>query len=192
MKVMKLTGNIIEQATVTASKLKHKDKTYYTLLHGTVGDDLWCYKMGLDYRYFKPESPSDILTLSDNNYFIKPVYSNGDLVKDIKGNTQYVLTIDYMDNHKNDILVLWEIPNKYNYTNIKYNIHGHGSELALGYTGKIRSEVKVKTPAPILEVTGDVELKWSAEDDGHYYSQHISYDYANKNWNIRPIKIEEK
>ena len=192
MKVLKLTGNLIETAKATATKFKNSDKFYFTLHHGSIGTDLWCYKLGLDYRYFKPNSSSDSLKLSNNEYFIKPVYRDSKIVKDKFGNPMYTLTVDYMDNHKNDVLLLWEIPNKYNYTNIEYKIDGLATEIAKGYTGKVRAEVIGKTPAPILEITGDVILSFTAENDDYYFSQTIKYDYAKNSWDIKPINLKEK
>ncbi len=192
MRVLKLTGNIKSPAIAAATKFKNSDKMYYTLHIGSIGKDLWCYKIGLDFRHFKPQNSTDILTLSDDNYFIKPIFKNNTIVKDALGNDMYVITIDHMDNHKNDILLLWEIPNKYNYNNIEYKLDGLITELAIGYTGKIRSSLISKTPAPVLEITGDCEFSWTAEDDKSYYEQHIKYSYAEKEWEINPIKIKDK
>jgi len=192
LKVIKLTGILIEPAVASATKFKNSDKVYYTLYNGSIGKDLWCYKIGLDYRYFKPENDSDVLKLTDNNYFLRPVYKDNEIVKDRLGNPMYALTIDHMDNHKNDVLLLWEIPNRYNYSNIKYKIDGIATELAIGYTGKVRSEVIYKTPSPIIEITGDVILSWTAEDDEHIYSQTIKYSYADSNWDISPTTIKDK
>ena len=192
MKVIKLTGNIIEPAVATATKFRNSNKIYYTLYNGSIGKDLWCYKIGLDYRHFKPEDSSDILKLTDDNYFLRPVYNSGEVVKDKLDNTMYVLTIDHMDNHKKDVLLLWEIPNRFNYRNIEYKIDGVATELAIGYTGKVRSEVICKTPSPVLEITGDVTLSWTAEDDDNHYSQVIKYSYANSSWDINPTTITPK
>jgi len=192
MRILKLTGNIISPAIAAATKFKNSDKMYYTLHIGSIGKDLWCYKIGLDFRHFKPKDSTDILTLSGSNHFIKPIFKNNEIIKDAMGNDMYVITIDHMDNHKNDILLLWEIPNKYNYTNIQYKLEGFVSELAIGYTGKVRSSLISKTPAPVLEITGDCSFSWSAEDDKSTYEQHIKYSYAEKEWEINPIEIKDK
>jgi len=188
MKIVKLTGLGI--GSVTAQVYKNtKGKMYFNISHGTKGKDLFVWKCGLRDGRFTPKSEGDTLELNDNNYIIRNVLDkNKQVMKDVNGNLLYNIDIDYMENHKNDLLVLWEIPNK-NYKECRYTVTGDVDVIGEGKTGKIRGDKKFISPAPVLEIYGDCELVWSAVDKNNKgYKQIFKYDYAENKWSINPVE----
>lgn len=137
-----------------------KSYTTYIVDIGSTGDTLWKYYMRLGKSITRtiPKDQNEIV-LKGNNYSIKPIKRpNGSIIKDRQGNIKYRIDgDDCPDAFKNDMILFIEIPNK-NLDNIEYRIEGKATEIAKGYVGKERNAIISKSPAIVLEVTGDFKL----------------------------------
>ena len=195
MKFIKLTA--FKQEAVVAKIYYHKKngKMYYNVKHGSSKttnntNELWSYSFGLSKSYFPVSEENPELVLKDDDYVITTVKIDGEVIKDKKGNVLYNISKDDNNVHKKDIILLWEIPNK-NYIDVKYVAEGTCTILGEGISGKERGDVIYSSPAPVIEILGDVTLTWT----GRYYdnntykkvSQVIKYNYANNSWDIKPI-----
>jgi hypothetical protein len=168
--------------TATVTKRKKSNNLYFNIRHGSMG--LWVYILSLDAVYFKPKQDDQSLELTGDNYILLPIKKNGEVAKDNNGNTIYSLTIDEMQNHKKDIILFWEIPNRF-YTDINIKLSGMVVKLGEGSTGRIRDGVPYTSPAPVLEIVGDCKLEWTGLDkEGKTVGQVINYIYADENWTI--------
>lgn len=164
---------------------------FYNIKHGGQGENLFMYTIGLNKKLFSPEAMSDTIELDDNTYILLPVYVDKKHKQDSKGNYLYFISIDHMDNHKEDYIILWEIPNKL-YTEVTYTINGDASELGSGISGRSRGSTNYTSPSPVLEIYGECELCWTGVNaNGIKHKQIISF--KNGDWNIGAIKtIEEE
>lgn len=187
MKILNLSATETTPVVAIVPNRKKQDKLYYEIQHGSRGSTLWMWTANFAYQQFSPKDISDELKLTGDNYYLKTLYKEGVATTDKQGNVNYLITTDNMHNHKKDILLLWEIPNVNNDTDLKYEISGQVNELGLGYTGRERGTNIGKTPAPVLEITGDCVLKWCSTVDGVTSSQTIKYNYSKDNWDIQPI-----
>ena len=188
MKIMKLTSKRL--SPVTPIIIKKKPNTlYFNIKHGSRGDKLHSYTFGLDASKFKPTSISDELELKDDNYVLLPIYKNEEQRKDRAGHPMYFISTDDMDDHKNDYIILWEIPNKF-YTNVEYTTSGNVNVLGEGKIGRSRGGEDYISPSPILEVYGVCSLEWTACKDGSRYKQSFSYD--GEKWSIEAMTIINK
>lgn len=187
MKILKLTGTDIGPATAIVYKNKKTEVSYFNIKHGSNGENLWTYRFGLSKTYFSPESEDEILALTEDNYVIKPIKKDKLELKDGKGNIKYAVTKDHMENHRKDVVLFWEIPNK-NYTDVTYEISGKCIELGKGISGKERENISYISPAPVLEIIGDVVLVWRAVDaEDRKIEQTIKYTYNTGEWEIGVI-----
>lgn len=169
---------------------KGKDFTMYTVDVGTTGKDLWKYfmKLGKSIIDKLPEGTKEV-TLDKNTYCIRPIRDkNGDIVKDKLGNVRYRIEDDPSDAFKNDTIIFMEIPNM-NYKNVEYKIQGRAVVLAKAYVGKERDEIISKSPALVLEVTGNFTLTYTAKDQlDNDVSGEFTYDYTNGSFTLKDIK----
>ena len=188
MKILKLNTTEITPVVAIVPNRKKQDKLYYEIQHGSRGSTLWMWTANLAYQQFNPSDISDELILKNDNYFLKTLYKEGSATEDKQGNVNYLITTDNMHNHKKDILLLWEIPNINNTGDLKHTLDGQVVELGIGYTGRERGSNIGKTPAPVLEITGDCVLSWTSTVEGTTSTQTIKYNYAKDNWDIQPIK----
>lgn len=172
------------------SKVVNADKLVYTLAIGSPGVDLWLYYMSIGKSILKNiEGTPDEIVLDKNSYTIRPIRdANKNVIKDKKGNIRYRIEEDPNTAFKNDMILLVELPNK-NYLEIKYRLEGDVSLLAEACTGKERQAMTFKSPALVLEVTGDFKLVYEAKDqNGNLVTGAMSYDYTRKTFN--PIDKE--
>jgi len=184
MKILKLDHIGIKNAKAVVFKNKKNNELYFNIKHGS--SKFWVWSASLDKKYYKPKNDNDVLELSENDYILIPIKGKKEVLKDKKNNTLYFISKDYMEIHKNDILLLWEIPNK-NYTSVKYKVEGNASVIGTGMAGKERDNVKYTSPAPVVEILGNCKLTWEAVDvNGDKYKQEI--EYKNNNFNISDIK----
>lgn len=196
MMIRKLTAFITEPVVAKIYNHKKNGKMYYNVKHGSSSknasndSDLWSYSLGLAKNHFPVNEDVPELDLDGDDYIITTVKVNGEIMRDKKGNVLYNISRDKTDVHKKDIILLWEIPNK-NYVDVKYVAEGTCTILGEGISGKERGDVIYSSPAPVIEILGDVTLTWT----GRYYdnntykkvSQVIKYNYANNSWDIKPI-----
>lgn len=196
MKFIKLTA--FKQEAVVAKIYYHKKngKMYYNVKHGSSKttnntNELWSYSFGLSKNYFPVSEENPELVLKDDDYVITTVKIDGEVIKDKKGNVLYNISKDDNNVHKKDIILLWEIPNK-NYTNVSYSAEGLCNVLGEGVSGKERGDIMYCSPAPVIEILGDIKLVWTGyhTNDGisQKVSQTIIYDYSKNEWDIRPIE----
>ena len=191
MKIKKLTTNLLlpVKADVVANKNKDKNSIYYNIKHGGRGDGLFTYTIGVDKRLFKPTNTDDRLEFIDENYILLPIYENNVRKQDSKGNYLYFISTDGMEDHKNDYLLLWEIPNKF-YMDVKYEINGDVKLIGEGSLGRTRGITSYTSPAPVLEIYGNCELSWSGlSEDGNLYKQRVTF--KNGMWNIGQLMVDE-
>lgn len=188
MIIKRLTGKEILPAKAITVTGKDGSSHYFNLKHGSYGKSMSLWWCGFATRYFKPEGISDTLILDSNDYIIVPI-KDGDKVKRNRDNNAcYYISKDDMEYHKTDILLLWEIPNR-NYIDVTYELTGSVSEIGCASTGKQRDDILCKSPAPILEITGDCKLSWVATDhNGDKFHQVIRYDSSINSWDIKPIE----
>ncbi len=185
MKILRLTNYQVTPAV--AEVYKHKGKNYFNLKHGMFGSNFWRWSCGLEYKHFKPKKDEVSLTLDNDNYTIVPVKHGGELLKDGMGNVVYNIGIDHSSAYRNDILLLWNIPNKL-FKDVTYTLNGMCSEIGRGSVGRTRGTVIYKSPYPVIEIVGDTTLSWTGVDnDGNQYSQTVKYSYAENLWDIQPI-----
>lgn len=189
MKIIKLNAANIDNVKAHVSKKAGTGEEYLSIKHGSSG--FWVYYIMLSKNFFNSDKTCDALEMKGDDFVLKPLKKKGVVIKDNKGNIVYCLEKDYMENHKKDNLVFWEIPNKY-YTEVKHKIEGTAKEIAGGIVGKERNGVSYSSPAPIIEVLGDCKLSWNGKnEDGKEVSQTISYDYMKNDWDIGKIKIKD-
>lgn len=160
-------------------------KPMHTVDIGSSGKDLWKYFMKLGRSVLKGKENLSEITLTGNNYNIKPIKDKeGNTIKDKKGNIRYRIEEDNGDSFKNDMILFIELPNK-NYTDVTYSIDGSASIIAEAYVGKEREEVVYKSPALVLEITGDFILSYQGIDQhGRPVNGKFDYNYNDKKLNI--------
>lgn len=146
---------------------------YFNVTHGTKGYGLWMIKMSVDSRFYKPDNKNVKLELIGDDFNIKTIRvaskeDNQTLVplKDSKDNYIFTITKDQASIHKHDLVLFWDVPN-FKYHDFDYKLYGYVSQLALGFNGKDRQEMVYKSPAPVLEITGNATLLWSAKDNNN-------------------------
>jgi len=185
MKIVRINTNITSPAIAEVYINNKTDRLYYNLTHGTMGDSLWKWVAMLDASKFRPAGINDTLTLTGNDYNIVPIKKDkNNYLKDNVGNMVFKITTDTSEEHKNDLLVLWDIPNK-KYDNIFFNLYGLVDTIGMGKNGKVRESSTISTPAPILEVQGESEFTWVAKKGDSYYKQVCTY--KNNEIDLRPI-----
>lgn len=176
MKIIKLTASKISTVKGTVIVNKKNTSKYFNIRHGSASDGLHFYSIYMDSRYFKPVDNEATIDLPDDKYILKPVFKDKAHIKDSKGNYSYCLSIDDVEDHKKDFIVLWEIPNKF-YKGVEYTIDGDVEKIGEGSSGRVRNGTVYSSPAPVLEVFGIATLTWSGTKtkDGIKYSQTITF-----------------
>lgn len=184
MRIMKLTGVTVKPATAGIYVSKKTQQKYFNIWHGARGMKTWC--CGLNKRLFNPDDTKELtLELVDNDYAIKQV----DGLSNPNGRPFYSIYKDTVETHLNDILLLWEIPNK-RYTEVTYSISGEAHVIGEGETGSNRDNISYISPAPVLEIYGSCTLVWAGKNtDNQSISQTITYDYATAQFNINPMEL---
>ena len=166
---------------------KGKSHIMYTVDIGTTGNDLWKYfmKLGRSITDNISEGTKEVV-LDKNSYCIRPIRNqDGTIIKDKLGNVRYIIEDDPTDAFKNDTIIFMEIPNL-NYKDVKYEIKGRATVLAKAFVGKERDEVVSKSPALVIEVTGDFNLSYTAKDQlGNDVSGEFKYDYNNGSFTLK-------
>jgi len=185
MKIKRLSDGIVTNAIADRFIDPTNEHVYYNLTHGNKGHGTWKWFSGLKVSDFNVNDIS--ITLDGDNYNLVPVYKKGKLLKDNKNNICYNVVIDNDPYHKNDILLLWNIPSR-GYKDIEYDIDGVVEVIGVGVSGKSRGESTVTSPAPVLEIAGDCVLMWRGKDvRGNAISQTIEYSYHESKWVIGGI-----
>lgn len=189
MKIIKLNATSIDTVKAHVSKKAGSGEPYLSIKHGSSG--FWVYYIMLSKNFFTVNQADEAYELKGDSFVLKPLKKKGSPIKDNKGNIVYCLEKDYMENHRKDNLVFWEIPNKY-YTGVQHKVNGAAKEIAAGIVGKERDGTAYSSPAPIIEVLGDCTLSWVGKDlNGKVVSQTIKYDYMNNDWDIGKIEIKD-
>ena len=205
MRIKLLTGNG-EVRDMVAVKVKGKKGDYYNIHHGSKDPGFHNYVINMEAKEFIANNTSkDSLPLNADTYILKPVYEKSILCKDRIGNTKYCLSVDNNMSHIKDIIIFLEIPN-FNYTDVKFRIvSGDCSYLGMGINGKNRDGVLYKSPAPIIETSGNFTIEWVAKDisdnivgsiisydneSSEFKTEHLdnSYEFTNKKF----IEIKDK
>lgn len=68
----------------------------------------WEIRYSLDSRVFKPKKENDILHLKGNNFILKPILKDGNIVKDKLNNDYYVISKINNNICKKDSYVFWD------------------------------------------------------------------------------------
>lgn len=168
------TGTLL---SVNAIKFNGKKNDYYNILHGSGDYGQHMYLLNLEAKDFPAKDQKDTTVITGEMFTLKPIYINNQLAKDRIGNTRYCLAIDKNKTHSNDLILLWEIPN-FSYIDVKFRIvKGNCNYIAMGTTGKNREGIIYKSPAPILETSGDFTIEWIGTNiDGELVGCTITYD----------------
>lgn len=193
MKIVRLTLYGVAPVVASTFVNKHNNNLYFNVQHGikdtsnqAATASTWKYACELKTADFKPIADTDTCLLAGDTYTFEPVRSNGKPVKDAKGNIIYIIGINNAATDKNDIILFWEIPNKY-YRDIQYTYVGECSLVGFGINGKERDGHMYTSPAPVIEILGDVVLTWSAKTDNNtHITQTITYDHKNGTWDVPP------
>lgn len=164
MKLKLLTGNGLLKI-VQANRVKGKKQDYFNIQHGSLDYGLHSYNIHIESKDYDASLLKDeFITLTEDKYVLKPIYVNNEVLKDRIGNVKYKLTKDDNYSHKDDLLLFIELPN-FNYKEVKFIIiNGNCSYLGMGITGRNRDNVIYKSPAPILETSGDFSIAWTGKD----------------------------
>lgn len=190
MRIRKLTTNLL--LTVRAKTIinRSNNSKHFNIRHGSASEGLHDYIIYVDSRYFKPETDETERLFDRDDYILKPVYKNDIHIQDRKDNYSYTLSMDDVEDHKKDYIILWEIPNKF-YTEVKYEIKGNALILGMGHSGRVRENKLYSSPAPVLEVYGSTTLEWSGIRDDTLYKQIITF--KDDQWIIgQVIKVDIK
>lgn len=187
MKMLKLTSLCVMPVFANIYIGKKNQVKYFNIMHGSRDFAVW--SCGMNKRLFNPDHYPDVtkLELSDNNYTLVPV----ETAKNPENKQFYAVYSDNVESHTSDIILFWEIPNK-RYTDIEYSFTGSCRELGKGETGMSRDGIVYKSPAPVLEIYGDVTLTWTGKDmQGRSLSQTVTYEYATASWKIPPMDVAD-
>lgn len=187
MRIVTLTAYSLRPAVAVAFR-NNKEDMYFNIKHGGIGHASHVYSMGIDKSLGRPTSMDERLTLTKTSYVILPIVDKktGVQKKDRNNNPVFYITHDTVNDHTNEYVVLWEIPNK-RYTNVKYTLDGDAHVIAEGSHGKRREINGFHSPSPIIEVSGPCKLSWSAvTQDGRNIEQTILFD--NDSWSIGSVE----
>lgn len=193
MEVIKLMpGGLTEPGIARPYKCAANGKLYYNIVNGTSETGFNKYVIYLrekDFRDLSNLNKSSIL-LDRKDYVIKPVYLGNTVAKDESGNVKYNLHLNKFDSVYKTSLVIWEIPN-FHYEDVKFEvISGNVEVLGQGTNGINRDGRAYTSPAPILEVEGDVTISWSGKDRrGNMVGEVLTR--VNNEWTSSPIKQGE-
>lgn len=193
MKVIKVSNTKVECAKATVVKSKTNELRYKIIL-GSEGDGIHPYLLGLDTRYFKPESMDDVLSLDGDNFIIKEVRDRVTKKPMTLPCKKKLFTISKSNAHTfpTDSIVIWEIPNN-RYRDVTYELNGDVELLVEGGNiGKIRNDIAYTSPTLLLEIYGNCELRWKGVDkNGNIVYQTVVYKYESNEFNISTIETEK-
>jgi hypothetical protein len=185
MRILKLTEFTIKPAIASVFISKKNQQKYFNLWHGSRGLKVW--GCGMNKRTFNPTDFPDkeSIELKDNNYVITPIPG----LTNPGGKPFYSIYTDNVESHTNDVLLLWEIPNK-RYTNVTYVTSGDCHVVGSGETGSVRDDIEYISPAPVIEIFGSCVLAWKGYDiNNNIISQEITFDYPNSQWNVPALTM---
>lgn len=186
MKLLKLTDYNLTTVKPYVFKDK-KGNSYYNIMLGNRDPNGFKYIIKIDKNLHDPDKEQDIL-LDQDTYFIRPYVQNKKIVNDSKNNPCYILTNDESSVYKNDILLIWEIPNNM-YENVKYVVEGNVNTLVCAYTGRTRGLKVYKSPCLLLEIFGDCVLGWSGTTiNNQTITQRIEYTKHPYDWKVGLLK----
>lgn len=188
MRFVKIANNGIKNVVARTIKSKNDNKLYYNITFGSNGNfkdkKLRELRLLMNINFFVPKTLQDELNLDQDDYILNPYKDkDGQVKKDIYGNTIYIVGKDDAYFHKRDIILFWEIPN-YNENNIQYKIEGDHNIIGEGQLGKERGENTYISPAVIVELNGDCTLSWTSLK----YKQELKFDYAKGQFEIGIIE----
>jgi len=189
MKIVKLTWLGVESAKAQVYASKKNNTMYFNIKHGSSGRQFGYWLGRVSHKVGVPNSIGDELILDKDNYVLISTLNKdtNEVSIDKLGNVIYTIGVDYSTIHNKDLIVLWEIPNK-NYTKVDYTVNGDVNIIGKATSGKDRGNKMYKSPAPVLEIYGDCELRWTAVNNSNeVIEQKVFYDYANSSWDISPI-----
>ncbi len=188
MKIISLGSQGLKKVKTVVITSKSNAK-YHNVRHGSHQSGFWAYTLGVSNRLHKVNDDEDKVELIDDNYILLPIKRNGKQIIDGRGNGMYYLDSDNIDEHTNDYIVLWNIPNNF-YKDVKYEVSKNVLELGVGFSGKVRGDDIYISPSPLLEVTGNAVLRWTGVDkDGNKLKQVIKFN--GDIWTVGDIDIIE-
>ena len=149
MKLIKLVGDVIKPVLAEPYINKETDTKYFNILIGSVKDKCYSRYIKLDTSVFGNPIINKSFELIDDDYIIKPINN--------KSEFNYVLSKDNSDIHKNDVLLIWELPN-INQDKTEVDIKGTYDILLETKYVKRRKDKKYSSPILILELMSDCVL----------------------------------
>lgn len=190
MRLINITSYSIGPAKAIAFK-DRKGDMYFNIRHGGIGGSSYYCSISVHKDLGQPADMGETMQMTQQNYTLIPIYDkkNERFKKDRKGNSVYYVTEDNINDHRNDYVALWDIPNKL-YKDVKYTIIGKATVLAEGSKAIVRDDITYTSPSPILEILGPCKLFWSAKTmDGMYTGQEIEFD--GKDWTCGNVEFKD-
>ena len=187
MRILSLNNLGVSNAIAKSMTNNNNNKMYYNISLGFGSNDYKMYTIYLSSKHFPVVEEVEELELHDNNYILQPIKIDNKVQKDKNGNINYCIYKGDVNNYKNDIILIWEIPNR-RYVNVTYKMDGDVRLLAEATYGQERDGINYLSPIPILEIFGDCEITWSGTDkNNNTVGQVIKYNYALKQWDIKSL-----
>lgn len=197
MRLLRLIQNKIEPVEAFASPNKKKQneknaKCTFCITHGSFGNGLWNIKTYLHTRSFPLGNPGDKIKLEGDDFTFSAIRKDNKFIKDQKGNFIYIISKDNSKYDINTIILFWNLPILPN-AEVTYSLHGSARLIAEGTFGKFHIDNLIKTPAPIIEITGDCKLEWYIKDYKHntITTQSITYDSQLDSWDMSGKTIDK-
>ena len=187
-----ITEKVIARPYITYPNKEKKSRTYFNILHGSKDVGYHCYKLYLDYKAFKDIAlaKKDGYVLDGNDFVLKPIYKNDEVVKNFDNQSLYNIGREDNGHLHKTTLVLWEIPN-FMYTDVAFRIvSGYAVVIGKGINGIERDNIKYTSPAPVLEVMGDVVIEWTAISKLTNERVGETLTRSNNIWTSKQIKEE--
>lgn len=149
MKLIKLVGDVVKPVLAEPYTNKETGTKHFNIIIGSEKDIGHRRHIKLDTSIFGNPIIDKSFELIDNDYIIKPINKKSDF--------NYVLSKDNSDIHKNDVLLIWELPN-INQDKTEIEIKGNYDKLLETKYVKRRKDKKYGSPILVLELMSDCVL----------------------------------
>lgn len=93
------------QSSLNAETIEIGSNLFFNIKIGNKAG--WEIRYSLDSRTFKPKK-DEVLPLKGNNFILKPIFKNKDVIKDKYCNIYYVISKNNSNDNKNDCYIFWD------------------------------------------------------------------------------------
>lgn len=152
MKLIKLVGDEVKPVYADPYTNPKTGTKHFNIIIGSNKDIAHRRHIKLDSNIFGNPILDKSFELIDNDYIIKPIYN-----KSNNSTFNYVLSKDNSEVHKNDVLLIWELPNV-NQENTETEIKGVYDKLLETTYVKRRQDKRFESPILVLELMSDCTL----------------------------------